>query len=386
MFSVLLVAGISFFGQTDMNETGKDRGTVFQELRSPSLETRKEAASALVGLASTEEGDRAIRNSLDLLTKIIADKQEDPEVRGQTVRAIAIVAERNPLEQADIPVFVGLLRDEKENELVRSWVATALPDLAPREIAGPALLAATRSSNLAVRVNAAQQIGRLELDPQNILRWLEHAMKDRHVPMRLAALAAASELWRRDQRALPVLLRALRDKAPQVRNTAILTLTQPVTADTDKQQVRRNLEPLLSDPDPDVRMAAAAGLLKLEPKHQPYIDILIGGLQADDAKVREAAAKAMVIHDTRVDAAVPALQAALNDQDRVKVHAAIALTRITGEQEPYLSALRELAGSEDEEVRMWAIIFRGLLGGKRAPEGKSSNEKKGTSGSSTREN
>jgi hypothetical protein len=72
--------------------------------------------------------------------------------------------------------------------------------------------------------------------------------------------------WRNDPRTLPVILKAaLEDPAPEVRDTAVMRLT-----DFPADDVRATLERAASDPDPDVRWAANYCLAQHGFDHQPY--------------------------------------------------------------------------------------------------------------------
>ena len=359
----LLLAGLNLGCQNATDEKETDTVTVFRELGSRDLKVRRAAVESLVSLASSPKGDRAIRENLESVAQIIANKREDPEVRGQSVRAIATVSERQFINQKYVPMLIEILLDEKEDETVRSWIAMTLPDLAPPEVATPPILAASRSENVNVRENASAQVARLRLEPERLLIWLQRGIKDPNMSIRLAAICAAGELLRRDKRALTVLLRGTSDREATVRQTAIQLLMEGGVLGDDKKDVRAAFEKLRQDPNPGVAMHATVALMELVPKDAAkYLPAVIKGLQADDAKLQEAAAQALAMSSVEAEAAVPSLKSAVTDSaDQVKVHAAMTLIRLTGKPDEYVDVLRELEQSADVGVMMWAKLYRAIV-------------------------
>jgi len=162
---------------------------------------------------------------------------------------------------------------------------------------------------------------------------------------------------------LEVVLLGLADRDEKVRREAIGMVQYGNILGTDTKDARKVIEKLLKDPVPGVAMSAAAALMQMSPKDKTiYLTFLIEGLQADKVEVREAAAQVLALSGPEAKAAVPALQKAVKDPaDLVKVHAAMALTRITGEKEPYAGILTKLGRSSDLQVMMWAKLYQGFL-------------------------
>jgi HEAT repeat protein len=274
--TVIFLAGLTAGRQDAIGEGGADPATVFRGLKSRDLKVRHAAVESLVNLALSREGDRAVREDLKMLAQIVENKEEDAEIRGQVVRAIAMVSERKRVDQGIVPRLIKVLLDEKEKEIVRSWIAMSLPDLAPPEVAGPPTLAASRSANKNVRVNAAQQLGRVRLDPDKVIPWLKQAIKDPDASVRVAAVGTAAELSRRDRRALEVFVRGLADRDQMVRGVAVGLVRHGNILGTEAEDGRTAVERLLKDPAPRVAVGAAAALMKMTPKGaEKYLAILI---------------------------------------------------------------------------------------------------------------
>jgi HEAT repeat protein len=333
------------------------------DLKNPDLKVRQSAVEALVRLAALSHEDAAIRESRKTLVRVVEDKHEDAEVRGQIVRALAMTSVRKRIDQDIIPTLTQVLADPKDDEGVRSWIAMCLPDLATPEVAGPAILAALRSESNRVRVNAAQQVGRVQTDPDKAIAWLKQAVNDPDTPLRAAAVSLACMLAESDRRAMEVVLRGMSDRDPTIRDLALQSLRPGRALKADATDVRVAVEKLQQDPVPGVTMSAAVLLIKLDPEHAPkHLAVIIDALRSDQPSKRESAARALALGGSEYRAAIPALQLAVKDpSERIRVHAAMALGRITGDKEPSSSILAELGKSKDAEVMMWARGYRAIL-------------------------
>jgi HEAT repeat protein len=321
---------------------------VFHDLVSKDVKVQRAAVNTLVEIASSRAGDAAIRKNLKMLAAIVGKKQKDPEIRGQVVRAITIVSERKRIEQAIVPGLIKILSDEAEEEDVRSWLATSVADLAPPEVAGPAILAAARSQNKDVRRNAAGALDRIHLDPEKLLKWLTEAITDSDASIRRSAVGTAAQFCRRDERFRSIVLLAFADHDVEVRGeaTMAMVLYGNVLA-ADAKGAKEAVEKLLKDPAPRVAMSAAAALTRISPKDSSkYLALLIRGLEHNKVETREAAAQVLVavlvsgLREKEAQNAVPSLKKALKDpSDLLKAHAAMALGLITGEKSKYVSNL-----------------------------------------------
>ncbi len=216
----------SMFAASDI-----DPHKVMHNLRSPDVSLRRGAVESLVELAThgmfqrSPKGDRFIRDQIQTLAAIVCNKEEDPEVRGQIVRAMAIVSERKPIDQrvrrSFAPFFVRLLLDEKEPEEVRSWIAMCLSELVPPETAASAIMAVAQSKNANVRSNATLAWGRLNLEPEQLLKLADVAVGDPEPYVRKSGFIAAAKLAKQDKRARDLLRRGTADRDDKVRGTVI---------------------------------------------------------------------------------------------------------------------------------------------------------------------
>jgi HEAT repeat protein len=356
---------------------------VFHDLVSKDVKVQRAAVNTLVEIASSRAGDAAIRKNLKVLGAIVGKKQKDPEIRGQVVRAISIISERKRIEQAIIPGLIKILLDEAEEEDVRSWLATSLADLAPPEVAGPAILKAARSRNKVVRRNAAGALDRVRLDPEKLLKWLTEAITDSDASIRRSAVGTAAQFCRRDERFRPIVLLGFADHDVEVRGEAIAMVLYGNVLGADAKGAKEAVEKLLKDRDPRVAMSAAATLTRISPKDSSkYLALLIRGLEHNKVETREAAAQVLVavlvsgLREKEAQNAVPSLKKALKDSsDLLKAHAAMALGLITGEKSKYVSISRDVGRSSRADAMMMAKAYELLLLGNGAKRSRKKEKK-----------
>src|SRR5438128_7984978 len=152
----ILVAGLA--PSFAVAQSSVDTDAILRDLRSTDKALRTATARSLVSLAIlSRDGDRVIHDNLKFLVQIVQDKDEVAETRADVVRAIAAASSRRLVDQSIVPAFTKILLDETEAERVRGRIAVSLPSLTTPDSAAPSILAASRSANNNVRVNAAQQ-------------------------------------------------------------------------------------------------------------------------------------------------------------------------------------------------------------------------------------
>jgi HEAT repeat protein len=334
------------------------------DLRNTDVKVRRLAAELLVDIAlecrdikRTAEETATIRKHIRTLADVIHNKEEDAQVRASLVHALAI-GEFGALAQHVVPSLIEVLLDETDQEIVRGWISMVLPDIGPPERVGPAIIAATKSRNTVVQVNASQQLGRVALDADTLLALLNKAMDDPTVQVRVAAVSHATILAKTDKRAVLVLVRATSDRDKVVQQVAVSLAKE---LDSDAKDVEPELVKLLSSPDPSIRVHSAVALTRISAEGSKYISIAIEALQAKEASIRGSAALALITSGPEAKAAVPALTERLrDDDDKVRVLSAGALASITGKAEDYLATFVAGLASEDEEARIWASRLLGL--------------------------
>lgn len=102
---------------------------VINKLRDPDEKVRLAAAEALNDVAfatraakRSAEQERAFKDQLETLAKVIRDKKEHPRVRGRVVHALA-VGELGSMAQLAVTSVVDVLRDEAEDDYLRCEAA-----------------------------------------------------------------------------------------------------------------------------------------------------------------------------------------------------------------------------------------------------------------------
>jgi HEAT repeat protein len=124
--------------------------------------------------------------------------------------------------------WVGILTDGKTNE--RVWAAGALEGMkAKSDAARSALLAASRDTTTAVSVAAIHALGVLRdsrVSRELVLSRVWRVASDSLAQSRVRALEALGLEHYADDRSVPILVAALRDRAADVRATAALSLGQ----------------------------------------------------------------------------------------------------------------------------------------------------------------
>jgi HEAT repeat protein len=235
---------------------------------------------------------------------------------------------------------------------VRIHSAEALAGIGPA--ATPAFMEALKNDNQEVRLVAIQALAHLGGDARPAIPLLVQALNDREGAIRQHAITA---LTNTGAEAIPALMQALEN--PTFKNRIGLVKVLGVIDGTPAQLPGR-LTPYLSDPDPDLRLAAMKALthkgqtavsavsLRLRsenplvraescdiladigPKAVQAVPLLIDLLHDTDGHVRAVAAHALGKMGSAGAAAVPALREALKDTDRnVTARAQEALTAIT---------------------------------------------------------
>jgi HEAT repeat protein len=240
-----------------------------------------------------------------------------------------------------------------------------------KEPAYPLVLAALKDPIASVRAEAAEALPAFS----NSLRALHPLLKALRDPdPGVRRQAASSLLFIDDPRAIAPLAEALADGDAAVRATAADSLFSLLQSYSDpgllEPELRaRTVEALLvalRDNKAEVRRAAATTLGAVpDPKALPP---LLAAMQDQDSSVRSEAT--LSIDRLRDRRALPALFVALKDQNNeVRWHAALGLYGLhrAGVSLPVDTFLEALEDPEPE-VREWAAIILGEIGGKRAVE------------------
>jgi HEAT repeat protein/energy-coupling factor transporter ATP-binding protein EcfA2 len=214
----------------------------------------------------------------------------------------------------------------------------------------PALSNALNSSDVRIRQNAAELLGRIG-DPSSALSLLS-SLADTNENVKDRAAQALQELG---EDAIPRLIAAIDDTNATVRYNALMELAR--LGDV----VIPHLNIAISDPNESVRSNATLALTQLDDAN--VVDPLITVLSDKNAILRRMAAEALGrMGDAR---ATPPLRAALLDTDsevRSSVASALGQLRDMQAVDPLIKSLNDVSS----KVRVNAAVSLGKLGDARA--------------------
>lgn len=355
--TLLLIASIIYFahayGRTSISDSWSK---LLAKLRAPDLDVRRKAAESLGELAyafrsvkRTPELDKVMREHLKTLSALIRNKKEDPEIRVMLVHTLSL-GEFGPILEVSIPSLLDVLRDETDNESVRSECVMVLPYVGPPRKIKTAILDATMDRSQMLRINAFQALHELAVDPGILFPLLAVASEDQDEQVRFSVVSLAGKQLKvkGDNRGLLLLLRASHDKSDKVRGLAAIFL-RAIGSDEKDREVE--LVRLLKSADPEIRANSAAALMETRGGPAKYSTILIEMLRSKEAPEREAAANALIMSGPEARATIPALTDALNDPNELlRVLAATALVRLTDKASGHAPIILEALASKNEQV------------------------------------
>ena len=227
-----------------------------------------------------------------------------------------------------VPALIDLLRDPDN----RAAAAAVLGDIGPEaEAAVPALARALEDSDDDVRRTSADALGDIGPAAEAAVPALARALDDTDASVRSNAATALGDLGPVARAAVPALVRALRDGDPDTRWASAEALGEIGVA---SEAVVAGLIDALDDPGAWVPMYARDGLKALGPEAIPAV---IGALSDLDPEVRRLAAEVLGSYGSGAQAAIPALEALLDDPNMsigVRWTVGVALSRIREDDAP----------------------------------------------------
>lgn len=281
------------------------------------------------------------RTEKDLILALAHDPVAGVRAAAITRLADALVTDPAPL----IPAFIAAMPDG--DEAVRAAGAGGLAkaySIARHDSHKPAMPAelraamenAIRDKAGGVRVTALKN---LLHDPQGaepFLPTLIAILKDAGDRQRPAVIPAVAVLARDHPPAMAALLAALSDQEDAVREaaaSAFVTLDDTARAGmpANRDEARKHLPELAaatSDASARVRLAAALALLSIQPNHPAAGPALLTALKDKDPAVRLAAVDSLWRISLQTPGARPALLAALEDPDPRVLRAVVQLLTI----------------------------------------------------------
>jgi HEAT repeat protein len=300
----------------------KAKDLILDGIKDKDANVRVQAVNSLQNL----QGD--LSEMIPTLTMLMKDKELG--IRQQLVWLFQRTGEKG------VPHVAELLKDPDQN--VRMQAAQVLRNLGPRAAkAGPALKDAIKDANAGVRLNALLALTAIGGDGPEIVAKHFSEEKDANTRANLLQNLAYSN---NRQLALPLLKTAIKDPAPQVRQTVInvvrlygntkeaLEIFELALKDTDVQ-VGTNAaylaamygskawtpleEALKSTKNSGFRAAILQGMQQSQYKSKTSVPILIECLKDILPNVRQAACNVLGNIGPDAAAALPALQELTND-------------------------------------------------------------------------
>jgi HEAT repeat protein len=273
------------------------------------------------------------------LKALLEDKVED--VRAGVAEAFRRMKQK---PKAAIPAFLKALKDS--NCRVRTGAACCVAETVKVGVAAPAILEALKGF---------QDTGTLLIQPAEALAamgdpavpFLVKALSDKDKVVREGAVMALGYVKRGSPaviRAIPAIIKLLRDKESDVRFSACGTVWMLGEAASGAVP---DLIHLLDDEDPYVRSWAAFALSEIGPAAAQAVPRLIKALKDKDRAMRRYAADVLAAIGHAAKAAVPALIEALKDED-LRRSAISALGAIGPDAKSAIPALQELQGPDED--------------------------------------
>jgi HEAT repeat protein len=363
-----------------------------------------DSRESFVALSTLRRMGKRARSATPAMIVAAVSRNNNRYFALEAVRALA------GLGEAAVPQLVEALKGNK-NRCQCLYLLEALARIGPKaRAATSAIEEVLRDGNAHTRCCAARALFRVTGNAKKVLPLLTAAIteKDAHVctlmpvtvsglqpapPVRLEALRGLGKMAPAAARAIPAILRLLKDKDPAIRAEAALALGLIAPGDV---RVVGALAGALKDPDECVRRAAALRLGTAGPRAAKAAPILEKALDDEATDVRVEAATALwkitgkpgrtVAQLTRDllhphanqapdnarrlgamgpvgKAAIPILRQALEETGRlVSFEAAVALWRMTDRAEKPLQALRAGLRSRHNWARIAAAQALGSMG------------------------
>jgi len=283
-----------------------------------------------------------------------------------TRRFIVAIVLRDLNDVSTVPISIKLLNDEYRE--VRSVAANALQKLGQKaKDAVPALIRATDVGNIHsvkqadslkwepyenFRGEAIAALGTIAPDSREVFEILIKALNDKDPAVRNAAATTLGKLGKKAEPAVPNLIKALKDMNGQVRKNVVAALG---SISPKAEGVLTALIEELNEKNPAIRAEVAKAFGQMREDSNKVMPKLIQMMGDSSGTVRIAATNALGQIGKDSKTAVPFLITALKDKDeRVRRNATRALANIgPGAQDaaiPLYDYLRREAGDNIKEA------------------------------------
>jgi HEAT repeat protein len=396
-----------------LGEAGKPAvGRLVATLRDPNPQVRQQALYSLtqIGagaaevvpplvevLGSQEDDGNLLNSQLQPLFKALGpagltelNKQLADADANRRLGAAAALASLGPAALPSKPALEQALKDEDARVRVRAAGALWLAERKAGPIL-PTLVQAVQDKDVGVQRRAVELIGLLGPQAKEAVPGLIEALKRKDAILRQRAVVALGRMGPAASAAVPALVAAVNEElSPRgLRFQAVQALGQigpeagaavpsllPLVGDGDSQVRAAAVQALgrigpeikavstavvkaLDDPEPAVRTAAVEAVARAGPGCSGD---LAKRLQDKDANIRRRVAAQLSQFGPAAKEALPALQQAVEDEDRgVAVQAAEALWKIDRQKTGLPALVRGLV-AKDMPVRREAVRVLGAMG------------------------
>ncbi len=325
------------------------------EVRMLSLQAVQKAAQALAELLEVPESFS--RRNFPVAGRKLTEKERAKifDAYDQTEKDLAQVKPMLDAFRKEMPIYAEGLRDPESR--VRLEACRAFENL------GNARLKLVRRANNLPTIRDPKQ--GIDRSPADLLKEADFMqpvldkempqvmvlLRDPDVRIRRSTAEALEVLEEKSEPAMAGLILALQDPDRFVRWTSAKTLG--FTPHKKAGPAIMPLAKLLSDPDLNLRIAAAASLEALGPVASEAVPALAQAIRSGDVEARLAAMYALMrIGPEASKAAIPALIQCLDDREpRIVKTACEVIEEIGPPAAAALPALRRLIGHDDAEVR-----------------------------------
>lgn len=335
---------------------GKSLDAWRRELSNKDAAVRRSAAFALGRM-----GDSARGAVPQLVQRLQQDK--DAGVRDMSASAIGAIARESASNNEEAwkqsgGMLVQLLKSDP-SERVRRSTAYALGAFGP-QAAGAAddLIKALGDENASVRQNAAWALGQMGDAAGEAVSRLCQSLRDKDALVRRDAAGALGSLGKAGEKAGNPLIELVKSEPDTVvKKTALESLAH--LAGPEQADAAGDLEPLLKDKDPEIRLPTALVLARIGGEAaKSAVPVLRSALKMDDSHTQELAAAALANLGSLAKEAMYDLADALIDAKKtvpVRRNAALAIAHIGPAAKPVVPAVvKALQRDQPLLVRLFA--------------------------------
>jgi HEAT repeat protein len=283
-----------------------------------------DASMRLAAARAFSETESVRRSAIRPLVDALEDQNE--EVRLFAAKALARIG---PKAAEAVPALVELLRHQPEPGVDQyddlfPVIEVALSRMGAAAV--PGLVGCLRDRNVAVRLCAADALGRIGPVAEAAVPHLVSRLRDRESMVRASAARALGSIGPQTEAVLTALLARLKDADRNVRVQASCALGK---LRLEPHRVVLDLIEVLKDPEADVRASVVQAIGRLGPAATAAIPALMESLRDSDCTVRIRSAWALGDLGPAAKIAFPALLDARNRRPDLEQEAiAEALKRI----------------------------------------------------------